>query len=62
MPISNSPRAAVLRRVIEEFLADRLNKKLERAADAERDKLRRQFDFKVWIDDAARRVTPHSRL
>ena len=57
MPISNSPRAAGLRRVIEEFLADRLNKKLERAADAERDKLRRQFDFKVWIDDAARRVT-----
>ena len=56
MPISNFPRAAGLRRVIEEFLADRLNKKLERAADAERDKLRRQFDFKVWIDDAARRA------
>ena len=65
MPISNSQRAAELRRVIDEFLASRLNDKLAKVKDDEnvpeksaalRGELRQQFTFAVWIKDAARRV------
>ena len=35
MPISNSQRAADLRRVIDEFLASRLNDKLDKVKDDE---------------------------
>ena len=56
MPTVNPRRTADLRRIIHEFLADRLSEELKNAADAEREKLRQRFDFKVWIADAARRV------
>ena len=66
MPISNPQRAAELRRVIDEFLASRLNDKLDKVKDDEnvpekssapRDELLQQFTFAVWIKDAARRVS-----
>lgn len=65
MPISNSQRAAELRRVIDEFLASQLNDKLDKVKDDEnvpeksaalRGELRQQFTFAAWIKDAARRV------
>ena len=60
MPTSNPHRSAELRRVINEFLADRLREKLEKIKDddtAKRDKLSQQFNFTIWMNDAARRVT-----
>ena len=65
MPISNPQRAAELRRVIDEFLSSRLKDKLDKVkgednapddSAAQRDELRQQFTFSVWIGDAARRV------
>ena len=60
MPTSNPHRSAGLRRVINEFLAERLREKLETIKDddtAKRDTLRQQFNFTAWMNDAARRVT-----
>ena len=65
MGTSNPNRAAELRRIIEEFLDTRLSEKLETIQEdnnspgdptTKRAQLKQQFDFKVWIDNAARRV------
>jgi CRISPR-associated protein Csy1 len=65
MPMSYSPRAAVLRGLIEDFLTGRLNDKLKTSsrdddvsaeAVAKRNALRHKFEFTVWIDDAAHRA------
>ena len=65
MSIPNPQRTRDIRRIIDEFLLARLNDRLEKVKDdesepanltAKRIELRQQFDFAVWIDDAARRA------
>ena len=59
MPTSHLHWVTELRRIIDEFLNVRLTAKLDKTPDdhvAKRDELRRQFDFKVWVDDAAHRA------
>ncbi len=66
MRIANPQRVADLRRTITEFLAARLNDKLEKLKGddiepgilaAKRAELRQQFEPATWLNDAARRVT-----
>jgi CRISPR-associated protein Csy1 len=53
-----SDRRAIFRATIERFLQERLDSKLEKIApdDPKRNELIAQFQFEIWIDDAARRV------
>ena len=53
-----SPRPSELRALIERFLQERLDAKLEPLApdDPKRDALRAQYECTAWVDDAARRV------
>lgn len=57
MPISDPQRQAQLRALIQTFLTERLDGKLEalKPDDPKRAELQTQFAWRTWIDDAARR-------
>lgn len=58
MTIPNPLRIAAIRTVIEKFLEERLNGKLEKLSpdDPKRTELKAQFISSAWLEDAARRV------
>jgi len=58
MPTHANARSAELYLLIERFLSERLNSKLEKlpADDPKRQELRNQFQPAAWLEDAARRV------
>jgi len=55
---NSSDLAPSVRKLIEEFLHERLEGKLEKLPedDPKRDTLQQQFEYENWIEDAARRV------
>ena len=57
MPTSYPERQAQLRALIQTFLTERLDGKLEalKPDDPKRAELQTQFAWRTWIDDAARR-------
>ena len=57
MPLSDPQRQAQLRALIQTFLTERLNGKLEALPpdDPKRGELQAQFVWRTWMDDAARR-------
>ncbi|CAN7152891.1 type I-F CRISPR-associated protein Csy1 [Pseudorhodoferax sp. LjRoot39] len=59
MPPTSPERSAALRSAIERFLQERLDTKLKPLPpdDPKRQALLAQFEFKTWIDDAARRAS-----
>lgn len=59
MPPASPERSAALRSAIERFLQERLDIKLKPLPpdDPKRQALLAQFEFKTWVDDAARRAS-----